>query len=370
MDEVAITIIGAGAVGLAVAAELSRSNTDIVVLERHDSFGRETSSRNSEVIHAGIYYPAGSLKARLCVEGQELLYAFCRQQGITHRQLGKLIVVVTVEEIPRLEELLRKGRANGIRDLQLLTAAEVGDIEPHVRVQAGLLSPSTGIFDSHCFMKALAGQAQAAGVQIAYSTECTAIEPGKDGYRITVREPSGSAYQFRSRWVVNCAGLSANRIAALAGISDASYRIHYCKGSYFRVHKNKTRFTNRLIYPEPDPAGVSLGIHTALDVAGGLRLGPDAEYIQEQDYTVDPTKQQLFYDEVRRFLPFIELDDLGPDQAGIRPKLQGPGEGFRDFIIQEESGRGLPGLINLIGIESPGLTASLAIGRSVRAMIS
>lgn len=366
MEEIPIVVIGAGAVGLAVANELSKACPDIFVLERHDSFGRETSSRNSEVIHAGIYYPPGTVKARTCVEGKELLYDFCRSHGIAHKRVGKLIVAIKEDELPELERLLENGRANGVKDLTLLKESEISRREPHIKALSAIYSPSTGVFDTHAYMAALAKDLISRGGGIAYNTDLLAIERSGEGFAVTVKDARGEKAVYLARIVVNCAGLESDKVAYMAGIKDPSYKIKFSKGDYFRAHNGKARYLNGLVYPVPGHKSSGLGIHATLDIAGGLKLGPDDAYVNKIDYTVDAGKRPAFYKSVMDFLPFIEEQDLEPDTCGIRPKLQGEGEGFRDFIISEESRRGLPGIVNLIGIESPGLTASLSIARLVR----
>lgn len=370
MERVDITVIGAGVVGLAAAAELSQRSEDVFVIERHDAFGRETSSRNSEVIHAGIYYPTGSLKHSLCIEGRDLLYDHCVRFQIPHRRVGKLIVALNAEEHADLEKLYQNGLSNGVSDLRILSRPEIVALEPHIRAESAIWSPSTGILDTHSFMKNLSRQLESRGGQVAFNSEVTGIDKIGEGYRITVKEPQGEAFTFLSRIVVNCAGLNSDRVAALAGMNKDEYRLKYCKGDYCRVNQAKAQMVSHLIYPVPKPKAAGLGIHSTLDLAGSLRLGPDDEYIDAIDYVVHETKSKTFYESARLFMPFLEPADVTPDMAGIRPKLQGPGEPFRDFIIKEESDQGQPGFVNLIGIESPGLTASLAIAKIVKNLIT
>jgi L-2-hydroxyglutarate oxidase LhgO len=369
MEKVQITIVGAGVIGLAVAAELSKEYSEIVVIERNSSFGQEASSRNSEVIHAGIYYPRGSLKASMCVEGKELLYAYCQQNNINHKRLGKLIVAVNSDEAKDLEKLLNNGRESGVSDLAFISKHEIKKMEPHIQAIAAIYSPLTGIIDSNNLMKSFADESQSRNVQIAYATNLAGIEKQDSGFKVMVRDEREGEFNFFTRILVNAAGLDSDKIARMAGIDKQEYTLKYCKGNYFRVQGNKARLVSHLIYPTPPRDGVSLGIHTALDLAGGLRLGPDAEYVDKIDYDVDESKKNIFYEDTRRFLSFIELADLAPDMAGIRAKLQGPGENFRDFLIKEESANGLPGLVNLIGIDSPGLTCCISIAREVKNLI-
>ncbi|MFH1258699.1 MAG: NAD(P)/FAD-dependent oxidoreductase [Elusimicrobiota bacterium] len=365
MEKFEITVVGAGVVGLAVAAELAKVYPNILVIEKNYSFGMETSSRNSEVIHGGIYYPKNSLKAKLCVEGRERLYRFCQENQVAYRRLGKLIVAVEQNELADLEDLFQCGLGNGVADLKILSRAEVKQLEPEITAEAAIYSPSTGIIDSHGFMKCLAEQLESRGGMIVYHSELTAVEKNKEGYELSIEDKKMGKEQFLTKVLINSAGLFSDKVARMAGINRPDDQLKYCKGVYFRV-RNKTGLLNRLVYPVPKKDHAGLGVHATLDLAGGMRLGPDTEYVNNFNYDIDPAKQKIFYESAHKFLPFLEPDDLVPDTAGIRPKLQGPGESFRDFIIKEESAQGFPGLINLIGIESPGLTASLAIARMVK----
>ncbi|MDO8536607.1 MAG: NAD(P)/FAD-dependent oxidoreductase [Candidatus Omnitrophota bacterium] len=369
MEKVDIVIIGAGAVGLSIAAEISRTHKDIVVVERNPSFGQETSSRNSEVIHAGIYYPKGSLKSKTCLEGKALLYEFCARNNIPHKCLGKLIIAIDKGEVKDLEKLYLHGRENGVGDLKLISKAEVKKMEPRINAEGAIYSPSTGIFDTHSFMKSLASSFEKNGGQIAYNTEVTGISKTGSGYEITVIDSRKDSFTLDGKTVINCAGLNSYRIAAIVGLKKSEYRLKYCKGDYFRLSHSKGADIKHLVYPVPKEPRGGLGIHLTLDLAGSIRLGPDDEYVEEIDYNIDPAKAKLFYESVKTFLPFIKLSDIYPDTSGVRPKLQGKGEAFRDFIIRDESPDGFPGFIDLIGIESPGLTASLSIAKMVAGMI-
>jgi L-2-hydroxyglutarate oxidase LhgO len=355
-------VIGAGVVGLACARELAARGREVVLIERHERFGVETSSRNSEVVHAGIYYPPGSLKARLCARGNRSLYAWCEARGVPHARLGKLVVASSAEEDPKLEQILRQAADNEVTSLRPLSSAEVRAIEPHVRATRGLWSPDTGIVDSHQLMASLLSDAEAHGCVVAWRHEVVGVERSGEAYRLAARS-GGETTALEARSVVNSAGLDADRIAALAGLDvDAcGYRLHYARGHYFRIHPRKRHLASHLIYPTPLAAG--LGIHVTLDLAGGVRLGPDVEYLPDrvQDYSVAERLRAKFFTAVSRYLEGLEAEDLSPDLAGIRPKLQGPGEPFRDFAIQEEAARGLPRWVNLVGIESPGLTCCLEI---------
>ena len=369
-DRADITIIGAGIIGLSIAAHVANYHRQVYVLERNERFGLETSSRSSEVIHSGIYYPPGSLKAITCVRGNALIYELCQKHGIGYRQTGKLIVATDGREIHELEVLLQRGRESGIKGLKLLSEGEVKDLEPNVKASAGIYSPSTGIVDSFSLMQYFLARAQEKGADFVYKSEVIAIDKLSDGYQVTVADDAG-IFSFATAVVINCAGLGSDRVAALTGIDvdRSGYRIHYCKGEYFSVVRGKSSLVKRLIYPLPETSGTGLGIHTNLNLEGRMRLGPNAVYVDDIDYTVNEAHRESFARSVKRFLPFIEANDLEPDTAGIRPTLQKPGDGFRDFIIAEESDKGLPGLINLIGIESPGLTAAPAIGLMVSDMV-
>lgn len=367
MDEVKIAIIGAGVVGLAIAAELSQKFEDIVVLERHNAFGQGISSRNSEVIHSGIYYPEGSLKAKLCVEGAEQLYKICGQYSIPHRRLGKLIVATDQSELQRINELMKKGKKNNVKGLVILNNDEVGKIEPHANAIAALYSPHTGIIDSHLLMKYFFDRAEDNGVLFAFNSEVNRLHKENKGFVVGIKHDD---YQFKSKIVINCAGLSSDYIAGLAGIDieKSGYKIKYCKGSYFSYAKPSP--VKMLIYPVPYEELVGLGVHATLDIGGRLRFGPDAEYVDHIDYGVDAAKCESFYQGAAKIISRLDKSSFMPDMAGIRPKLHGHGEKTKDFIIKEEGKLGLTGLINLIGIESPGLTASPAIAKMVAGMVS
>ncbi len=362
-----IAIIGAGVVGLAIAARVASPNRAVYVLEKNEKFGMETSSRHSGVIHSGIYYPEGSLKAKLCVEGNQLLYKICERSGIGYKKLGKLVVASSDEEVEQLQGLHERGKRNGARGLKMLSKSEMKKLEPNVEGVAALLAPWTGIVDSYGLMQHYIAAAKDSGAQIAYKTKVAGIERISNGYEVTVEENGKKGFSFITRILINCAGLYCDKIAELAGIdiAKAGYRLHYCKGEYFSVGNGKNRMVQRLIYPVPEPKVTGVGIHITLDLEGRMRLGPSVEYVDSIDYSVDTRHKETFYNSARKMLPFIEYGDLEPEMAGVRPKLQGPGEDIRDFVIRDEGDRGLPGFINLIGIESPGLTASPAIARYV-----
>jgi len=367
-------IIGAGVAGLAIAAELTLrfDKKSVTLLERHGKFGQETSSRNSEVIHAGIYYPPGSLKARLCVAGNRMLYDFCRSRDIPHQRLGKLIVAGDDQEMATLAALLATGRENGVDDLEMLDAKQVARLEPQVRACGALYSPSTGVIDSHRLMARLEWLVLRNSAAIAYNHEVIGVSPGQNGTTVIYRSPSGSEEKVYCRYLINSAGLAADRIASLMGIdiNRAGYRLFPCKGEYFSLPRSAAQRMTHLIYPPPFKDLRGLGIHVTKSLDGAVRLGPNAFYVDSLDYTVDEAHAALFYESVREYLPFVTPGDLRPDMAGIRPKLQAPNTPIRDFVICHEHERGLVGVINLIGIESPGLTSCLSIAKMVGDMIA
>jgi L-2-hydroxyglutarate oxidase LhgO len=369
LDEIDVAIIGAGVIGLATAREIAQGEKEVFVFEKNHTFGLETSSRNSEVIHAGIYYPEDSLKAKLCVEGKSLLYELCDRHNIAYKKSGKIIVAASKNETNQLEKLYEQGRKNGVDDLVLLSRTEVKKLEPNIEARAGLLSPSSGILDSHSLLKFLYNQAKERGAEFVFGTEVIGIEKAGAKYKVQIKDRDGVS-NFVAHVVMNCAGLNSDRIAQLAGIAiaKAGYKLHYCKGEYFSLDSRYRNLVSRLIYPIPQQAGH--GIHFKQGLDDRVLLGPSARYVETIDYAVDETQKQYFYNSAKRFLPFVELEDLAPESAGIRPKLQGPGEAFRDFVIAHEEKAGFPGLINLVGIESPGLTASLAIARYVGRIMS
>lgn len=363
-----VAVIGGGAVGLGIAAALTEKTASLVLFERHPDFGRETSSRNSEVIHAGIYYAAGSLKAKLCVEGARLLYRIFEANSLPHRRCGKIIVAVDAEEEGDLEKLRRCGEANGATGLRLLSAAEVREMEPRVKAVAGLYSPDTGIMNAHALMDYYAATASAAGADLLRGAAVEGLAPIKGGWEVRYRDSDGEG-KVVARAVVNAAGLGAQAMMRLAGLDpDAmNLTLHPCKGEYFSVSGPKRKFINRLVYPTPLADLKSLGIHTVVSLDGGFKLGPSAFYVDEFDYSVDPANRREFLESARVYLPFLELEDLEPDMSGIRPKLSAEGKPARDFHIAHEPAA--PGFFNLAGIDSPGLTASRAIGLYVAGMV-
>lgn len=364
-----VAVVGAGIIGLACGAALARRGRSVLVIEKEDAPGRGTSSRNSEVIHAGLYYPPGSLKATSCVEGRERLYQRCREHGIGHQRTGKLVVASNATESETLERIALTGCANGAGALELFDGDEVTRREPRVRAVAGLWSPESGIVDSHGLLLSYQAELESNAGNVVLRTAVVALEQRVGGWRLETQTPDGERFALEVPWVVNAAGLQGDRLAEAAGLDVATlgYEIHLCKGDYFAVAPALGALTQRLIYPVPGHAG--LGIHITRDLGGRYRLGPDTEYVQEPRYDVDPAKATAFAAAVRRYLPEIAPEHLSPDFAGLRPKLQGPGEEFRDFVVREESSHGAPGLINLLGIESPGLTAAAALAERVAELV-
>jgi L-2-hydroxyglutarate oxidase LhgO len=365
-----ITIIGAGVIGLAIAEKISENYGNLFVIEKHLTFGQETSSRNSEVIHAGIYYPEGSLKARLCVEGKSLLYDYCKKYEIPYKNCGKLIVATTNEEIGVIKGIKETASRNGV-DLELIDGEKIRELEPNIFAFEALYSPSTGIIDTHSLMKRFETNTRNNGGEIVYGSEVTGIRKLDKGYEITLLDTDKNPYSFSTGIIINSAGLASDKVAEMAGISDEALRIHFCKGEYFRVIPPKNHLVNRLVYPVPHPNMEGIGIHVTIDMAGGVKLGPDVKFLDSNvyDYKTTPSKQESFWRSARKFLPFLEFVDIAPDMAGIRPKTQRKGDPARDFYIMEESERGFKGLINLIGMESPGLTSCIAIAKYVDGLI-
>jgi L-2-hydroxyglutarate oxidase LhgO len=359
-------VIGAGVVGLAIARALALSGREVLVAEATEGIGTGTSSRNSEVIHAGIYYPAGSLKAELCVRGKHMLYAYCAERGIPHRRLGKLIVATDAAQDAMLDDIARRAAANGVKDLERLPGDQAMRMEPALRCTAALLSPSTGIVDSHALMLAYQGDAENAGAQCVFHTPLLSGGVRAEG-GFDLRFGGDDAMVLSCATLINAAGLHAPTLARnIAGVPADTIPAEYlCKGSYFTL-AGRAPFT-RLIYPVPQHAG--LGVHLTLDMGGQAKFGPDTEWITHEDYTLDPRRADVFYDAVRSYWPGLPDGALAPGYTGIRPKISGPHEPAADFAIVGPAQHRVPGLVNLFGIESPGLTASLAIAERTLAAL-
>jgi L-2-hydroxyglutarate oxidase LhgO len=361
VEEVDCVVVGAGVVGLAVARALALAGREVIILEAAEGIGTETSSRNSEVIHAGIYYPANSRMARFCVDGRRALYAYCAEKGVPHRNCGKLIVATSAQEDALLAGIKQRAEANGVEGMRVLTAAEAIALEPNLSCTSALLSPATGIIDSHNYMVALQGDAENAGaVLVIFSPMLGARVTDR---RIEIDVGGADPMTMRTRLLVNSAGLHAPGVASrIQGMpADRVPTAYYAKGNYFTL-SGRSPFS-RLIYPVPVPGG--LGVHLTIDLGGQARFGPDVEWIDAIEYTVDPSRCDSFYDAVRKYWPGLKDGALQPGYAGIRPKIVPKGAPSQDFVVQGPQTHGVPGLINLFGIESPGLTASLAIADHV-----
>ena len=369
--DVETIVVGAGVVGLAIARALALSGQDVMVLEQHDLIGSETSSRNSEVIHAGLYYPPGSLRARLCVEGKAQLYRFCAENGVPHLRCEKLLVATSEDQMPKLRAIHETATRNGVDDLVFLSAAEARKLEPEVACSAALLSPSTGIVDTHGFMLALEGHAEAHGAQLVLNTSVTAIRAVENNLFALDIADAADAAATRStitcRKLVLAAGLHASRLAGTLHYRSGYVppETYFAKGQYYAL-AGRSPFT-RHIYPMPQ--GAWLGLHATVDISGRCKFGPDIAWIPEIDYSFEPEKLSKFLDFIRSYYPGLEAERLHADYTGIRPKLYREGEPVPDFAFHSVEQHGLPGLVMLFGIESPGLTASLAIGDLVTTML-
>ena len=365
MERVDAVVIGAGVVGLAIGRALALRGLETIVLERANAIGTGTSSRNSEVIHAGIYYPKGSLKARFCVAGRQLLYRYCAERGITANNCGKLIVATDDSQVPTLAGIIDKARANGVADLRMLTREQALALEPNLHCVAAVHSPSTGVVDSHGFMLGLQGDFEAAGGMLAFNSPLQSANCGADG--ITLVTGGADAMELSARIVINSAGLNAQALARrFSGLPQHSVPpTYYAKGNYYSL-SGRSPFS-RLIYPVPEAAG--LGVHLTIDLGGQTRFGPDVEWIDAIDYSVDPGRAAAFYAEIRKYWPGLPDGALQPGYCGIRPKIQAPHEPARDFVIHGPQDHGVAGLVNLYGIESPGLTSALAIADHVAALV-
>lgn len=361
MEKAKIVIIGAGVVGLAIAARLSELNDGVVVLERNRKHGQETSSHNSGVIHSGIHYPRGSLKAMLCVRGNSMIYETCKKYGIPYKRLGKLTVATGEAEIRELEKLMKMGEENGVEGLRMLDGNEVNRMEQEINVERALYTPSTGILEPDDLMQHFLGRIIENGASLSLETEVRGLKSTGSGYEISGIS-ANTRFTLMADTVINCAGLSADRVATMAGldVDRLGYRQHYYKGDYFRITGSAP--VKMLVYPVPKGAG--LGIHLTPDMAGSVKMGPNAYPVNSIDYRVESSEDE-FREDVLRYLPSISDRTILPDSSGIRPKLNGSKGGFADFIIRHEADRDLFGFINLIGIESPGLTSSPAIAEYV-----
>ena len=363
VDRVGCVVIGAGVVGLATARALAMAGHEVIVVERADMIGTETSSRNSEVIHAGIYYSKDSNKARLCVKGRDMMYAYCESHGIMHKRCGKLIVATDERQVELLDNIRQRAAANGVNDLTFIDGDTVKSMEPNVTCNGALLSPSTGLVDSHGLMLAYQGDAEDHGAMIAFNSPVIGGEVTSEG--ILLRVGGDEPMELLCDHVVNAAGLYAQPIArSIAGIPEETIAGQFfARGVYFTLGGGKPPFT-RLIYPMPDPLG-GLGVHVTIDLGGQVKFGPDVEWIDTIDYTVDPARGEKFYDSIRKYWKGLPDGALQPGYAGVRPKIHPKGSHETDFVIQGEDVHGVKGLVNLYGIESPGLTSSLAIAEDV-----
>jgi L-2-hydroxyglutarate oxidase LhgO len=362
LEELDCVVVGAGVVGLAVARALALSGREVLILETADAIGTETSSRNSEVIHAGIYYPAGSLMARFCVAGREALYSYCAERGVSHSRCGKLIVATSEAELEMLPAIAARAAANGVADLRRISVAEARDLEPALATVGALLSPSTGIIDSHGYMHCLLGEAENAGAMLVLKSPVLGGRVVEGGIELDVG--GDDPVTVRCRLLVNSAGHGAPALAqSIEGMPKEHVpRAYYAKGSYFALSGQATPFS-RLIYPVPVKGG--LGIHLTLDLAGRARFGPDVEWVDAIDYAVDPARAESFYTGIRRYFPELKDGALIPAYSGIRPKIVPPAIAAQDFKVEGPETHGIAGLVNLFGIESPGLTSSLALADHV-----
>ncbi|TFH16542.1 NAD(P)/FAD-dependent oxidoreductase [Candidatus Bathyarchaeota archaeon] len=369
LDKVDIVVIGAGVVGLAIGAAIADKDKELYILEKEEVYGQGTSSRNSEVIHAGIYYPKGSLKASLCVKANPMIYDICEKHKVPYKRCGKLIVANGEAETKQLEDIIKHATECGAKDLEMIDKDRMHELEPNVKADAAILSPTTGIMDAHGLMDHFHREARrnAGSDPLVLDTEVVGIAQTKDGYIVKMLS-SGEPFEIETRVIINSAGLFSDKVAEMAGIDidKAGYRIHWSKGEYFSLRGKPP--AQMLVYPPPPRDAASLGIHSVPDLTGRLKFGPNAYYVDEINYAVQSDKEPFWRDVVKYF-PTVGLEYLYPDMSGIRAKLQGPGDPVRDFVIRHEEDKGLPGFINLVGIESPGLTSSPAIAEMVEDMV-
>ncbi len=364
--DIETVVVGAGVVGLAIASSLATAGQEVIILEQKHLFGSETSARHSEVIHAGIYYPKNSLKAKLCTRGKALLYKYCADHNIAHKRIEKIIVATSAAQVVELEGINKRAKANGVDDLLAMTSTDITHLEPAIKAHAGLLSPSTGIIDSHAFMLSLLGKAESFGAMIAYNSTADQVVPDDSGFTVAVGGEQDMT--LKCKRLVNTAGHGACTLAKNTHGFPVQLlpTARYAKGNYFRLQGKSP--VSRLIYPVPEPGG--LGVHITLDMAGQSRFGPDVQWQDTLDYDVDEDRADAFYDAIRRYWPALKGDTLVPDYAGVRPKIEVNGTAYNDFLIQGSNSHGLNGLVNLFGIESPGLTSSLAIAEYVSALLA
>jgi len=367
MDNVEVLIVGAGVIGLAIAAKLSQQFAEVLVIDKNASFGEETSSRNSEVIHAGIYYPQNSLKATLCVQGKAMLYQYCQARHIPVNKIGKLLVANGKAEELSLEKILISARHNGVDDLTWLDQPQLIQLEPKLRATAALHSPSTGIIDSHAYMQSLLADTEQNGAMFVAKTKMISATPNKNGFEVSL-DSQGEMLAIQCKYLINCAGLHSETVAkCIKGLDKLHIpKLHWCRGHYFS-YQGKSPF-KQLIYPIPRHNG--LGIHASLDMGGQLKFGPDTQYIAQLDYNFPENLKEEFIAQISRYFPTLDKNKLQPSYAGIRPKLQAADDPFKDFVIQTSEIHQLNGLINLFGIDSPGLTSSLAIAEYVAEQIN
>lgn len=364
MESVDILVIGAGVVGLAIGRELAKCDREVVVVDKEGSFGRQTSSRNSEVIHSGIYYPPNSLKAKLCVQGNDLIYRYAYHYDIPHRNTGKLVVANSDKEVLHIHKLKENGEQNKLENLAILDEFRCRDLEPKIKAKQALYVPSTGIIDTHTLMHSLYKEIESEHGFVVFDMHVVHIDFTDNFYIVTF----DNGDSFKANVLVNSGGLFSDHLARLVGIEIDKHnlRLHWCKGEYYKT--TAIDHIEHLIYPTPDPDGKSLGIHLTLNLNKEVRFGPNAYYVDNLDYSMDEKCKSEFLSSINRYLD-VQFDDIHPDDCGIRPKLQKEGDSFRDFYIREETDKGYPNFINCIGIESPGLTASLAIGKYVSNLI-
>jgi 2-hydroxyglutarate dehydrogenase len=359
--DVDITIVGAGVIGLAVASEVAKEGRCVFILEKNEGFGRETSSRNSGVIHSGLLSPRDSFNSQLCIEGKHLIYEICQKYSVDHRKTGKLLIAQNNHEVEALESLFQ--HANKQIEMQVLSKANLRKMEPEVLGESAIYLPDAGIVDAYGLMRCFLGLATNKGANLICKSEVIAIEKAAEHYRIAIQEPGGISY-LTTRIIINCAGLLSDKVAGMPGI-DMNYKLNYFKGEYYSVCPTKGNLMNhQLVYPMLRPDGL-IGIHTVLDIDGRVRLGPDFYPVDKLDYGIGDSRKHRFYDGIRGIFPFIEFDDIDPESSGIMSRLYAKDQPFINFIVKHEESNGLPGFINVVGIESPGLTASPAIGKFV-----